>query len=155
MRRAILLVLCLLATAPLPAFARNVAVIVNKGNPVKEITLTELSKIMKLERQYWEGGKKVYLILQESGSAEKEVLLKKVYRMSDQDLKKYWLGKMFRGEISSFPKTLSSSEAIKRFISQVPNAIGVIDPVAADADVKILKVDGKRPGDEGYVLADD
>lgn len=135
------------------AYSLDVAIIVNKQNPVNGVSLTELTKLLKQEKQYWEGGKKVYLILQEAGSTEKKVVLKRVYQMTDEDLKKYWLGKMFRGEISSFPKTLGSSEAVKRFISQVPNAIGFIDSAAIDTSVKALNVNGKSPGEEGYPLS--
>lgn len=135
------------------AFSLDVAIIVNKQNPVSSVSLTELTKLLKQEKQYWEGGKKVYVILQEAGSNEKKIVLKRVYQMTDEDLKKYWLGKMFRGEIASFPKTLGSSEAVKRFISQVPNAIGFIDSSVVDSSVKALNVDGKSPGQEGYPLS--
>lgn len=135
------------------AFSLDVAVIVNKDNPVTSVSTADLAKIMKQEKQYWEGGKKVYLILQEAGSSEKKIVLQRIYKMSDEDLKKYWLGKMFRGEIASFPKTLGSSEAVKRFISQVPNAIGFIDSSAADSSVKVLSIDGKAPGEKGYLLS--
>ncbi len=155
MERAMFFFMCMLILAGLPAEALDIAVIVNKQNPVSKLTSMELSKILKLEKQYWEGGMKVYLVLQESGSSEKQIVLKRVYRMDDEGLKKYWLGKMFRGEISSFPKTLGSSEAVKRFISQVPNAIGFIDNSTADASVKVLLVDGRTPGDQGYSLTGD
>ena len=135
------------------AYSLDVAVIVNKQNPVNGVSLIELTKLLKQEKQYWEGGKKVYLILQEAGSTEKKVVLKRVYQMTDEDLKKYWLGKMFRGEIASFPKTLGSSEAVKRFVSQVPNAIGFIDSAAVDTTIKALNVNGKSPGDNGYPLS--
>lgn len=154
MRKALLSFAFLMLALPY-GYASNldVAVIVNKQNPVTAVTLAELSKILKQEKQYWEGGKKVYLILQEAGSTEKKVVLQKIYKMNDEDLKKFWLGKMFRGEIASFPKTLGSSEAVKRFISQVPNAIGFIDSSAADSSIKVLSVDGKEPGDRGYPLS--
>lgn len=150
---AFLLSFLLLAITNSFAYSLDVAVIVNKQNPVNSVSFTELTKLLKQEKQYWEGGKKVYLILQEAGSNEKKIVLKRVYQMTDEDLKKYWLGKMFRGEIASFPKTLGSSEAVKRFISQVPNAIGFIDSSAMDATVKALNVDGKSPGEQGYPLS--
>lgn len=154
MRKAAFVLSLLLLTINVGfAYSLDVAVVVNKQNPVSGVSLAELTKILKQEKQYWEGGKKVYLILQEAGSSEKNVMLKRVYQMSDEDLKKFWLGKMFRGEISSFPKTLGSSEAVKRFISQVPNAIGFIDSGSVDTSIKALNVDGKSPGDKGYPLS--
>src|SRR5436305_1544876 len=116
--------------------AAQLAVIVNKQNSTTQLSSSELTLILKQDKQYWEGGKKVFLVLQETGSVEKNILLKRVYKMSDEDLKKFWLGKLFRGEISVFPKTVGSGEAVKRFVSQVPNAIGFVEVSALDSSVK-------------------
>ena len=141
-----------------PAFSEvsaggEIAVIVSKVNPTDAISLKELVKIFKQEKQYWGEGKKIYLILREAGSAEKQLVLKRVYGMEDEELKKFWLGKLFRQEIASFPTTLSSNEAVKRFVSQVPNAVGVIDASFVDDSVKVLRINGKEPGESGYALS--
>ena len=136
------------------AAAAHLAVVVNKESPAEGLSFNELVKIFKQEKQYWESGQKIYLIMRESGAPEKELLLKKVYRMEDEKLKKFWLGKLYRGEITALPKTLGSNEAVKRFVRQAPNAIGVIDASFVDETVKILRIDGKRPGEAGYALAD-
>lgn len=155
MNRRFLVVLGLLV---FPSFSEvsaggEIAVIVSKVNPTDAISFKELVKIFKQEKQYWGGGKKIYLILREAGSAEKQLVLKRVYEMEDEELKKFWLGKLFRQEIASFPKTLSSNEAVKRFVSQVPNAVGVIDASFVDDSVKVLRIDGKGPGESGYALS--
>lgn len=134
-------------------YASDVAVVVNKANPTDNISFQELVKIFKQERQYWKGGKKIYLILQEEGSSEKEIALKKIYKMNAIDLKKFWLAKIFREEISSFPQTLASNKAVKQFVSQVPNAIGLIDAEFVDENIKVLRINGKLSGDKGYVLS--
>lgn len=134
------------------AYAEEVAVIVNKENATDEVSFKELVKIFKQEKQHWEDGKKIYLIMQETGSPEKKVVLKEIYKMTDEELKKFWLAKMFRGEISSFPKVLGSNEAVKRFVSEVPNAIGFIDASFVDESVKVLRINEKSPGEKGYIL---
>lgn len=130
----------------------DVAVIVNSQNTTTDLSSADLEKIFKQEKQFWKDGKKVYLVLQETGSAEKEVVLSKVYKMPEADLKKFWLSKMFRGEIASFPKTLASAGSVKQFVGKVPNAIGFVDASLADADVRVVKIDGKLPGQSGYAL---
>ena len=132
----------------------SVAVIVNHKNPTSDLTEKELVKIFKLEKQHWSNGKKIYLILQEFGSDEKKVALKKIYRMKDDELKRYWLGKLYRGEISSFPKTMGSNESVKRFVGQVPNAIGFVNVKDTDDNIKTLRIEGKLPSDENYFLTD-
>ncbi len=137
------------------AIAGDVAIIVNPENRAEDLSYRELVKIFKKEKEYWKNGAKIYLVLQESGSMEKELVLNKIYKMNNMELKKFWLRKMFKGEIPSFPKTLGSNEGAKRFVSRVPNAIGFIDSGFLDDTVKALKVNGKMPSDNGYILSED
>lgn len=116
------------------------------------MTLEDLSRIFRQEKQYWDKGKKIYFLMQETGSAEKELVLRKVFKMDHETLKKFWLTKMFRGEISSFPKTLSSNAAVKRFINQSETSIGYVAAAEMDDSVKALMINGKRPGEPGYPL---
>ena len=132
----------------------TIAVIVNHKNPTSELTKKELIKIFKQEKQHWSNGEKIYLILQEFGSDEKKVALKKIYRMKDDGLRRYWLSKLYRGEISSFPKTMGSNESVKSFVAQVPNAIGFVNVIDTDDNSKILRIEGKLPSDEDYLLSD-
>lgn len=149
-----ILVILLTFTLCAGAYGLELAVIVNKENPIDDLSSEELIRIFKQEKQYWDQGKKIYFLMQETGSVEKEIVLRKIYKMDPEALKKFWLAKMFRGEISSFPKTLSSNGAVKRFISRSPMSIGYIDAAEMDDSVKALSIDGKRPGEPGYSLTD-
>ena len=117
---AILLGMLTVPSLPATGFPGDIAIVVSRENPTDALSFKDLVKIFKLERQHWEGGKKIYLIMQEAGAPEREVILKKIYRMDDQELKRLLLAKLYTEEISAFPKTLGSSEAVKRFVSQVP-----------------------------------
>ncbi len=156
MRRALILIfLALLAPLSSDAgYPADIAVIVNKDNPTSEVSFRDLVKIFKQEKQYWGDGKKIYLVLQEARSSEKAIVLERLYKMNGEELKQFWLIKMYRGEITSFPKTFSSNVAVKRFISEVPNAIGFIDASFVDESVKVLRLDGKLPREAGYILGD-
>ncbi|OGX28537.1 MAG: hypothetical protein A3B78_02940 [Omnitrophica WOR_2 bacterium RIFCSPHIGHO2_02_FULL_67_20] len=148
------LVVLLSMGRPALAQAREAAVIVNPANPNDSMSFQELVKIFKQEKQTWEDGKKIYLLVQEAGSVERDVVLKTIYRMNNDGLKSLWLGKLFREEIAAFPHTVASNEGMKRFVSQVPTAIGFIDAAMLDATVKALRIDGKLPGEPGYPLKD-
>lgn len=136
------------------AYPGEIAIIVNKKNPTDDLAFKDLVKIFKQEKQYWKGGKRIYLILQETGSPEKNIALKTIYKMDDKELKKFWLKKLFRGEISSYPKTLNSNKAVKLFTSKAPNAIGFINTSFIDKSIKVLRIDGHLPGDKKYPLRD-
>lgn len=153
-RYAMLVWLAVSLCAFASASAGEVAVIVNRSNPTETVSLQELVKIFKQEKQQWDHGMRIYLVMREAGAAEKQVILKKVYGMTDEELKKFWLGKLFREEIGAFPQTVGSVEGMKRFVSQAPNAIGFIDASALDDSVKPLRIEGKLPGQSGYPLTD-
>ncbi len=137
------------------ASPKQVAIIVNPSNSTSNLSLKQLERVLRLSRTRWNNGQKIYLLMQEEGSLEKEVILKKVYRMTSDQLKRFWLTKIYRGEMTSFPKTLSSNESIRRFVSRVPNAIGFVDASYPDETVKVLRIDGKLPGAEGYALGEE
>jgi phosphate transport system substrate-binding protein len=155
-RSSLAIAVALLALGPAgqgwPVSAAEVAIIVHPDNPVNELSPAETARIFLQEQRYWPNGQRIYLVLQEAGAEEKQVMLKRVYQMDDAQLKKFWLGKLFRGEIAEFPHTLASNEAVKRFVSQAPNAIGFVGVSALDDSVKALWVDGKPPGDPDYPL---
>jgi len=134
--------------------AGDVAVIVNPQNSaVSELSFLDLVRICEQGQQYWKAGEKIYLVLQDRVGPERTTILTKVYNKSDEELKRFWLAKIFRGEITGFPKTLSSNESVKRFVAQVPNALGFVDAGVADDTVKVLRIDGKLPGEKGYALS--
>lgn len=152
--KRVMAAIIILAICAAPLWATEVAVVVHKDNPLEDISLDNLRKICRAEKQFWDGGEKIYLLLRESGSQEKAIMLKTVYRMDEMELKKFWLAKLFREEIPSFPKTLGSNEAVKRFVAHVPNAIGFIDGQYVDDTVKVLTIDGKFLQSPGYPLTD-
>jgi ABC-type phosphate transport system substrate-binding protein len=147
----LLLVLGLLG--PPGAVAADVAVVINPANPEGDLSETELARIFRLERQHWKAGGRVYLVLRESGAPQKDLVLRHLYRMNDLELKQFWLGKLYRGEIASFPRVVSSDAMVKRIVAQAPNAIGFIDAGALDGTVKVLRIAGRRPGESGYLLS--
>ena len=150
-----LCVAALAVTLLFPAVGRagDVALVVNPKNPVADLTWAEVVAIFKAEQQHWKAGERIYLILQESGTPERALLLRRVYQMSDAELKQFWLAKLFRGEIATFPRVVASSSAAKRIVAQAPNALAFIDAAAVDSTVKALRIDGRRPGEPGYLLA--
>ena len=148
----LVLVLALTAGGSFAAHAAELAIVVNTNNPVDGQSLRELRAVFEQQRQFWKTGERIHLLLQESGRPEKQVMLSVVYDRGDEELKKFWLMRIFKGEIPAMPTTLSSNEAVKRFVNQVPNAIGFIDAATVDDSVKILRIDGKLPGDPDYAL---
>lgn len=108
--------------------------------------------MFRKDQQHWKGGGRIYLVFLEAGSPEREVMLRRVYRMTDLELKQFWLGKLYRGEIAAVPR-VAAPAAARRIVAQAPNALAFMDAAAVDNTVKVLRIDGLRPGQPGYRLA--
>ena len=154
-RWSVLGLLALAALSTARAFAGDVVFIVHPRNPQTDISSADLVQILRMEQQHWDAGGRIYLVLQESEAPEKELVLRKLYRMKDAALKLHYLEKLYRGEIAAFPRIAHSNPAVRKIVAQAPNALGFIDASAVDTTVKVLRIDGKKPGDPGYLLTPD
>lgn len=147
------LVVALVLGAGRECLALELAVIVHSQKGVSEVSAADLREMILMERQHWKGGARIYLILPPSGSPEKGVLLTRVLNMTEEQLRRHYLGKLYGGEIAAFPSVAPSGTAAMRTVSLAPNAIALVDAGGLDSSVKVLRVQGRRPGDAGYLLA--
>lgn len=150
--RTILLIGLAVIAASRACAQESLAVIVNKSNPVDNVTLEELRKYCTAERKFWKDNKRVTVVLRDAGQAERASVLHGIYRMSESDFSRHFLQAEFTGEVQSSPKHLTTSVGVRRFVFNVPGAIGFVLPSEADATVKILRVNGYAPGDPHYPL---
>lgn len=86
-----------------------------------------------------------------------EVLLKKVYRIPKEEFERYWLEKIYAGKVKEPPLIISSTAAVNMLVGQSQEAIAPLEAglVSKWAKVKVLRIDGKRPGDKDYPLRDE
>jgi ABC-type phosphate transport system substrate-binding protein len=147
---AVVIVLAVLAAA---ARAGDVAIVVHRSHPQDGLSMTELRRIFRLDQQHWKGGDRIELVLQLSGSAKEAVILDRVYHMRPDELKPFWLGKVFRGELTAAPRTFASDASVKQYVAGNMHAVGYVDSILLDGSIKALVLDGKRPGEPGYPLA--
>jgi len=153
MTATVVAVACLLTWLAPGLATADVAIVVHPDNREADVTSEELVRILRQDQQRWRAGGRIYLVFQSSGSPAREVVLRRVFRMNDVELKQFWLGRLYRGEIASFPYVAPSDAAVKRIVGLAPHALGFVDRSAVDATVKVLRVDGKLPGQAGYFLA--
>jgi ABC-type phosphate transport system substrate-binding protein len=138
---------------PRPSHAQDsLAVVVNQSNPVNELTFTELRTVFLGERTHWPNGRRITLVMMEPGQTEREAMLKEVCRMSEADFRRRFLQGLLTGEVLVSPKTLASPVGVRKFVFNVPGAIGYLRPADVDGSVKVLRIDGHLPGDPDYEL---
>ena len=140
--------------ANLTAQSRNgdVAIVVHPETPVDVITLAEARKIFRGERQYWTPNIPVVLLVRAPVSRERDVVLRVIYQMSEPQFKQYWIARIFRAEATSGPKIVYSNDVANQLAGAIPGAVGFVPAGEVKPPLKVLRVDGKLPGEPGYVI---
>jgi len=152
---AISLAACLPRRAPPEppaASEQNLAIVVNVSNPTKNLSMAELRKIFLGERSHWPNGRRITLVMIEPGHPERAAVLGLIYQMNEKDFDNHFLHGLFTGEVFVSPKTLATPVGVRKFIFNVPGAIGYLRTSDVDSSVKIVRIDGRFPNDKAYPL---
>ena len=132
--------------------SQDVAVIVNPKNNVDNLSMAELAKIFRGERQYWRTDLPVLVLLRAPGSYEREVALRTIFRMTESQYKQYWISRIMRAEATSPPAELYSNGMTKEGVTSIPGSIACIGASDVKPGVKVLRINGRLPGETGYPL---
>ena len=130
----------------------TLAVIVHPKNPVKTVSFSELRAYLKVERQFWPNRKRCQVFLPSRKTDAYAILLKKVYRMSHNKLQKFWVRRLFSGQIPDKPSFVPSSTAAGKQVLKSQGSLSIVDARKVPKGVRVLLIDGKKPGDAGYSL---
>jgi len=130
----------------------DIAVVVHPDTPITNLSMADVRKVFLGDRQYWSTNVPVVLLIRAPVARERDVVLKRIYQMSDAQFKQYWIAKIFRAESASAPKVVYSNDMANELVSAIPGAIAFIDAREVRPGVKIVRVDGKLPGEPGYQL---
>jgi ABC-type phosphate transport system substrate-binding protein len=132
------------------AHAAPIAVVVHPSVAADNLTFAEFRKIILGDRQFWAAGKRITLIVRAPVADERTMLLERVYKMSEAQYRQYWVAKVFRAEIASGPRLVLSNEEAIDLVGVIEGAIAVVDLGDVPEGLKVLTIDGKLPGDDGY-----
>ena len=126
-----------------------VAVVINEKNPVNNLSAPELRKLFAGEKHSWGGGLPVKLFVRAAGAYERVVLLK-LLGMSESEYKQYWTAQVFRGEAQAEPVALFSNGMQKEAVTIYPGALALVNFQDVKPGMKVVRVDGHKPGEAGY-----
>jgi ABC-type phosphate transport system substrate-binding protein len=129
-----------------------IAVVVNKDNPVSQISLAGLRNLYLGEQRFWKGRLAVTALMRVPGAREREVALKIVFRMSESEYKAYWVDRVFHGQASAPPPELFSHGSAQDAVASIPGAVALVLASDVSPRVKVLKIDGHLPNEDGYPL---
>jgi hypothetical protein len=149
MFKKIILSVLLLSSA---AAAGPVAIVVSQDLPVDDMSFADVRKLFLGERQFWTPKLRVVLLMRAPVAPERDVVLRSIYQMSEAQFRQYWISKVFRADVSAGPKIVYSTEMANDLVSAIPGAVAFIDAGQIPKGLKVLKIDGKLPGDKAYPL---
>jgi hypothetical protein len=130
----------------------DVAVVVRPDVPVDNLTFKEVRELLLGDRQFWNGTLRVSLLMRAPVARERDVILKSVYRMSEAEFRRYWIERVFRAEAQSGPRIVYSNETAVELVASLPGAVAFVDATQVPKGLKVLRIDGRLPGEKGYPL---
>ena len=136
----------------LHAAGEGMAVIVHPSTPVENLSFAEMRRIFLGERQYWTPQMPVVLIVRAPVARERQVVLNRIYKMTESQFKQYWIARIFRAEATSTPKVVYSNQTINELVAAIPGAISLVREDDILPGVKVVKIDGALPGEAAYPL---
>jgi hypothetical protein len=133
----------------------GLAFVVNKGNATEGLSIAQLRRLLLGDLRNWPDKKKVALITPNQQSPEFKCVLSAVVRMSDSEYHRFIASMGFRGEEPLEVYLADSGPAAAKMVSTTPGGIAIIQAGAIPAisgSVRVLRINGKQPGEAGYPL---
>ncbi len=129
-----------------------VAIVVHPDTDAANLTFNELRRIFRGERQFWEDGRRVTLLMRAPAAAERALVLDRIYEMDEDEFREYWIGKMFRAEVAAGPKLVYSADMARDLVTVIPGAITFVPVADVSSESKVVRIDGLLPSDADYIL---
>ena len=146
-----LLVVCATSGAGGQA-ATDIAVVVNPSVAVDNLSIAELRRILLGDREFWSAGARVTLLIRAPIARERDAVVRDVCQMTEAQFRQHWIAKVFRADTPSGPKIVYSAEMAIDQVSRTPGAITFVQAPVTNRAVKVLRIDGRAPGQQGYRL---
>ncbi len=129
-----------------------VAIVVHPETMVSELSSTQLRSIFLAEQQFWPDHSRITLLVRAPVAVERDMVTDRIYRMDESQFRQYWIAKMFRAEIATGPKLVNSSAMAIQLVTAIRGAITFVPATSIEPGMRVIAIDGKRPGEPGYPL---
>ena len=145
-RRLVLVLLVWVALLPCAVQAKQFAIVSDKANTTSNLSASELVKIFNVHSHSWPDGKPITIVMRDPSSADMQLVVRKLLNMTPEQAHAFVVAHRDAIMIAD------SDDAVMRFVSTSHGAIGVVDLYSLTQDVNVLKIDGKLPVEQGYLL---
>lgn len=133
------LMACLIGTAALPAssFAGEpLAIVVAPGTRPPDMDREDLAAIFGRKKRFWADGAKIDPVNLGASDARRRQFSRLVFGLAPEQMEAYWNEMYFHGVQPPF--VVTSVEAVLRYVSTSPGAIGYVPLCSVDARVDLL-----------------
>lgn len=114
----------------------GLAVIVASEATQSKLSRDELALIFKYKKRYWENGRRIQAVNLPANNPLRRAFSTQILGHSPEELDDYWRDMYFHGVLP--PYVLASDEAVIRFVSSTPGAIGYIANCLVDHRVRAI-----------------
>lgn len=122
----------------------SIAVIVAHGAHASPLDRRELAAIFKRKKQFWPDGMRISPVNLPAGDPLRRAFSSAVLHNAPEELDDYWRDQYFHGELP--PYVVASQEAMIRFVSATPGAVGYVSGCLLDKRVgEVMRIDGGPP----------
>jgi ABC-type phosphate transport system substrate-binding protein len=146
MRVLRLLALVWLVVVPCIVQAKQLAIVTDTANTTTNLTTSDLVKMFNAHTRSWPDGRPITIVLRDPSSADMQLVLRKLFGMSQEQAHAFI--QAHKGSIM----IADSDDEVLHFVSSNRGAVGVVDLYSLTKDVNVLKIDGKLPVEQGYLL---
>jgi len=130
----------------------TVAVVVHPDTPLDTLSLADLRRVLLGDREFWTPGVRIALFIRAPIAAERDAAVKTVCQMTEAQFRQHWIGKVFRADTQAGPRIVYSNDMAIDQVSRTPGALAFVSAPVTAKNVKVLKIDGKLPGQAGYPI---
>jgi hypothetical protein len=128
----------------------RLAIVMAKNSPVTGLSLFELKRLFMGEPVN-AGGQKLIPLNLPPLSKDRVGFDQAVLGLTPDAVARYWIDRKIRGE-SPAPKAIASPDLLQRVVNHLDGAIGYVRSAEVSDDVKIIRIDGKTPSENGYPI---
>lgn len=136
-----------------PARREPLVLVVGKGCKVDDLTAAQVRALFLGDSVRGPGGTKLIPLNQPPLSQDRVAFDRLALKMSPEQVGRYWTDRRIRGE-GAPPRAVAQVSILKRAVAQYDGMIGYVRRGELDDAVKLVAIDGRRPDDPGYLLAE-
>ncbi|MBW2735222.1 MAG: hypothetical protein JRH20_22800 [Deltaproteobacteria bacterium] len=129
----------------------TIVVVVSLKNPLKDISRKDLRAIFLMRSRHWRTGRSIVVFNAAPKSALRKHFDHTLLGFSPRQSATYWVDFRIRGT-GIAPRSVASPRLLRRIVNKHVEAIAYMRAGDAGRGVRILRVDGRAPGDKHYAL---